>query len=82
MTSADTESSVTNTASFLVVPASRSEWASTRAPAKGQDKLGFLGAIGNPVERTWEICIAEQQLLKPNCQLCCSGLPVAVPLPS
>lgn len=82
MTSADTESSVTNTASFLVVPASRSEWASTRAPARGSDKLRFLGAIGNLVERTWEICVAEQQLLKLDCQLCYSGLSVAVPLPS
>lgn len=67
MTSADTESSVTNTASFLVVPASRREWASTKAPAQGSVKLRFLGPIGNLVERTWEVCIAEQQLLKPNC---------------
>lgn len=32
MASAVTPSSVTKTASFLVVPASRNEWASTRAP--------------------------------------------------
>lgn len=32
MTSAETESRVTSTASFLEVPASRKEWASTRAP--------------------------------------------------
>lgn len=32
MTSAETESRVTSTASFLDVPASRKEWASTRAP--------------------------------------------------
>lgn len=38
MTSADTESGVTKTASFLVVPASRNEWASTRAPGMGVSK--------------------------------------------
>lgn len=32
MTSAETESRVTKTASFLVVPVSRREWASTSAP--------------------------------------------------
>lgn len=46
ITSADTESSVTMTASFLVVPASRRECASTKAPARGSDKLGFLGVTG------------------------------------
>lgn len=67
MTSADTESSVTKTASFLVVPASRREWASTRAPARGLAKLRFSGSNWELVERTWEVCIAEQQLLNPNC---------------
>lgn len=43
MTSADTESSVTITASFFVVPASRSECASTRAPTRGSDKLRLSG---------------------------------------
>lgn len=42
MTSDDTESSVTRTASFLVVPASRSECASTRAP--GRPSRSALGS--------------------------------------
>lgn len=42
MTSAETESKVTKTASFLVVPASRREWASTRAPIGGLAFVCFL----------------------------------------
>lgn len=68
MTSADTVSSVTKTASFLVVPASRREWASTKAPAWESDKTRISGSNWMYLaERTWKICVAEQKLLKHNC---------------
>lgn len=67
MTSAEIESRVTNTASFLDVPASRKEWASTRAPVLRsqchQDQpvqTAVATAVANGgARRTREIIIAE-----------------------
>lgn len=60
MASADTDSVVTRTANFLVVPASRKECANTNAP---ESKLQSVnGNWMDVVDFTWKVEVVQQQL--------------------
>lgn len=59
-TSAEMESRVTSMASFLVVPASRNEWASTRAP--GRDVSNIPKKCNWPPKLTGQVAIRQEKL--------------------